>query len=199
MAMAVSLASPVIIMTRIPASEHFRMLSATSGRAGSFIPTKPTRVRPLSISTYLLGSCNKGCLLDAVSISDVVSMLVTVPSYCFNVRSRFVVSFTARPSIRRGRPASSDVFASISLRSDPVSLTTFPLRSLTCVHRLISKFGAPFTNNRLPLRGLSFDLHRTPILFRSLLNSNVNVRRQSFLQVALCDIAISEGGRLALK
>ena len=47
-AVAVSLWSPVIITTWIPASLHFSTAFFTSGRIGSIIPTKPTKIKSSS-------------------------------------------------------------------------------------------------------------------------------------------------------
>mmetsp|Transcript_28004 Transcript_28004/g.69932 ORF Transcript_28004/g.69932 Transcript_28004/m.69932 type:complete len:202 (+) Transcript_28004:1534-2139(+) len=61
MASAVSLLSPVIIMTLMPAWWHSVMEPATSGRGGSMMPTRPTYVIPCSILTKLPGSVSRWC------------------------------------------------------------------------------------------------------------------------------------------
>mmetsp|Transcript_24043 Transcript_24043/g.27011 ORF Transcript_24043/g.27011 Transcript_24043/m.27011 type:complete len:242 (-) Transcript_24043:138-863(-) len=121
-ATAVSLASPVIIITRIPASVHSFMLSATSGRAGSLIPTIPTNVKPLSISLYVAASDNNGCLATSPSFSSWKS--------CKLLSSSFF-SFTANAKHRNGLTANSVVFSSMDRRRSPVSLATVPSRNFT--------------------------------------------------------------------
>mmetsp|Transcript_30327 Transcript_30327/g.46416 ORF Transcript_30327/g.46416 Transcript_30327/m.46416 type:complete len:496 (-) Transcript_30327:1178-2665(-) len=181
MAIAVSFASPVIIINRIPASVHFKTLSATSGLAGSLIPTIPTRVKPLSMSANFEWSESKGCFLAA-------SPLPSDSSGACNFREigRCSVSFTANAKHLKGLVANSDVFAMITRRKSPVNFSTVPSLYLMCVHRLIRRLGAPFTRRRLPLplqsplpsslpSPLLPDLQRTPILFLSRLNSRVAV------------------------
>ena len=46
MARAVSIVSPVIIFTSMPASRHFWTASFTSSRSGSRMPTKPSKTSP---------------------------------------------------------------------------------------------------------------------------------------------------------
>ena len=52
MAKAVSLWSPVFIITRMPAILALAIASLTSGRGGSFIPTNPTKVIFLTSSVF---------------------------------------------------------------------------------------------------------------------------------------------------
>mmetsp|Transcript_34918 Transcript_34918/g.84503 ORF Transcript_34918/g.84503 Transcript_34918/m.84503 type:complete len:210 (-) Transcript_34918:2077-2706(-) len=98
-AIAVSRASPVIIMTRIPALVHRVMLSATSGRAGSLIPTMPTSVSPLSISLYLEGSFSNGCFEASCPSNRPSDLPKSLPS------------LTASARHRNGRCASSAIFS----------------------------------------------------------------------------------------
>mmetsp|Transcript_28895 Transcript_28895/g.40523 ORF Transcript_28895/g.40523 Transcript_28895/m.40523 type:complete len:208 (+) Transcript_28895:1042-1665(+) len=121
-ATAVSLASPVIIITRMPASVHSLILSATSGRAGSLMPTIPTNVKPLSISLYVAASDNNGCLATSPSFSS---------SKSCKLLSKSFFSFTANAKQRKGRTASSVVFSSIERRRSPVSLAIVPSRNFT--------------------------------------------------------------------
>mmetsp|Transcript_1209 Transcript_1209/g.4791 ORF Transcript_1209/g.4791 Transcript_1209/m.4791 type:complete len:272 (-) Transcript_1209:2861-3676(-) len=58
MASAVRLLSPVMTMTRTPASRQDSMLARTSGRGGSRRPARPTRVRSDSTSAYRVGSAS---------------------------------------------------------------------------------------------------------------------------------------------
>mmetsp|Transcript_17837 Transcript_17837/g.28820 ORF Transcript_17837/g.28820 Transcript_17837/m.28820 type:complete len:248 (-) Transcript_17837:440-1183(-) len=136
MAIAVSRASPVIIITRMPAWEHSRMLAGTSGRAGSLIPTIPTRVNPLSMSLYFDESFKSGWAV------------ASIPSNLSKLLSSFDSSFTAKAKHRSGRTAISVIFASIDRLSDPVSFTTLPSLIFTCVQRSNTILGAPFTRSR---------------------------------------------------
>mmetsp|Transcript_26168 Transcript_26168/g.39608 ORF Transcript_26168/g.39608 Transcript_26168/m.39608 type:complete len:268 (+) Transcript_26168:1291-2094(+) len=183
MAIAVSFASPVIIMIRMPASVHFLILSATSGRAGSFIPTMPAKVKPLSRSLYLEGSLSKGCFTRGV---------FSVGSKFLRLGSRLEVSFTASARQRRGRVASSETFLLILRLSSPVRRTTLPSRHITSVHLSISKFGAPFTYNLFP--DLLGTLHSTDIDFRSRLNSKVAIREYVDLHTSTFAFASTLGG-----
>mmetsp|Transcript_1275 Transcript_1275/g.3096 ORF Transcript_1275/g.3096 Transcript_1275/m.3096 type:complete len:537 (-) Transcript_1275:1041-2651(-) len=169
-ATAVSRASPVMTMTRIPASVHLRMLSATSGRAGSLIPTRPTSVKPLSMDSYREGSDSSGCSRTSLSPSGL------------KVRrdggSRS--SFVASARHRSGRAAMSVTVASSSLRRDPVIFATLPSRYLTWVHRSSTMLAAPLTSNRFRACCFRFFFPpplaksaRTDMLFRSRWNSRV--------------------------
>ena len=138
---AVSLASPVIIMTRIPARVHSSILAATSGLAGSLMPTIPTKVNPLSIVLKVVELPSSGCVATSRSSCGEKFRIVS---------SNWEFSLTAKARHRRGLAAISEIFSSIERRNAPVILATVPFRNLTCVHRSINKFGAPFTRRRFP-------------------------------------------------
>mmetsp|Transcript_7163 Transcript_7163/g.10745 ORF Transcript_7163/g.10745 Transcript_7163/m.10745 type:complete len:285 (-) Transcript_7163:1209-2063(-) len=160
MAMAVSLESPVMTMTRTPAWWHRLMESATSGRAGSLIPQRPTKVRSLSMLWKFLTSFRRGWLL--ASLLSVGLKDLSWP--------RSSPSLRARARQRRGRRARSDTWPITFSRNSGVSFTTLPEGSITLVHLFKSISGAPLTNRRL----LPFEsLQSTDMDLRSRENSRV--------------------------
>mmetsp|Transcript_2365 Transcript_2365/g.3783 ORF Transcript_2365/g.3783 Transcript_2365/m.3783 type:complete len:208 (-) Transcript_2365:278-901(-) len=107
MAMAVSLESPVITITRMPARAHTLMASATSGRAGSLMPARPTNVRPCSMPAKCLGSFSSGCAAASAPPAS-RSRSASAP--------RSSASLTARARQRSGRVAISVFFSRICRR-----------------------------------------------------------------------------------
>mmetsp|Transcript_30351 Transcript_30351/g.65119 ORF Transcript_30351/g.65119 Transcript_30351/m.65119 type:complete len:267 (-) Transcript_30351:1111-1911(-) len=149
MASAVILLSPVIMMTRMPASWQRWMAERTSGRGGSLIPVRPTKVRPDSTVAY--SSMFRSC--------DGRSSLAGMP---------FLMAI---PSTRRGRTDMSVIRSAMFSRSFAERAWTDPSDRMTLVHRSSSNSAAPFTNRTRSPEALF--LQRTDMDLRSRLNSRV--------------------------
>mmetsp|Transcript_8292 Transcript_8292/g.20948 ORF Transcript_8292/g.20948 Transcript_8292/m.20948 type:complete len:394 (+) Transcript_8292:1225-2406(+) len=139
-ASAVSLLSPVITTTLMPAVLHASMAPRTSGRGGSRSPAKPTKVRSLSMAMYWVWSIIITC-----------AACCSVPSYVARVL-REAPDLTAKPRQRSALVDIWDTVARISARSLSVRGTT-PSGSWTEVQRSSTHSGAPFTSSLLPPEG----------------------------------------------
>ena len=67
MARAVSPWSPVIIFTRMPAAWHSATAAMASGRGGSMLPSRPSRVKPPCMSENCSVCCCAGTVLTAMA------------------------------------------------------------------------------------------------------------------------------------
>mmetsp|Transcript_9478 Transcript_9478/g.43130 ORF Transcript_9478/g.43130 Transcript_9478/m.43130 type:complete len:379 (+) Transcript_9478:1216-2352(+) len=160
MASAVSLLSPVMTTTRIPAVLQSSMAPRTSGRGGSRRPARPQKVKSLSMDSYLAGSMRSLC-----------AACVSVPSYEPSLPSSAPV-LSAKPRQRRALEDISPTVAMISLRKSSERETTDPSGSKTLVHRSRTHSGAPLTSSEfLPLPAPSETM--TDMLLRPRSNSNV--------------------------
>ena len=159
-AAAVGAESPVIITTRMPASRQRRIEAATSGRAGSLMPTSPVKVRPRSTSTNLLG-----LLIAAGHLPSAAT-----PSHF--ARAPRPRSLVARARQRSGRRAISVNVSRIRRAHASFIRTTAPSASCRCEHRGSTDSGAPLTNNTFePPRPTG--LHSADIDLRVRENSSV--------------------------
>mmetsp|Transcript_19499 Transcript_19499/g.40075 ORF Transcript_19499/g.40075 Transcript_19499/m.40075 type:complete len:235 (-) Transcript_19499:1828-2532(-) len=169
MAHAVGLESPVIIITRTPASLQRRIDSDTSARAGSLMPVSPKKVRSDSIASNFAGSVRAfGAAVESPS-----------PPSCPPHRPSSAPSsfppFMANPIVRKGRFAMASILALTAVLSAGVSGNTAPLGSITFEHRFSSMSGAPLTQSLLGQLALSLVAGRTStdIDLRLRLNSRV--------------------------
>mmetsp|Transcript_17568 Transcript_17568/g.24575 ORF Transcript_17568/g.24575 Transcript_17568/m.24575 type:complete len:245 (-) Transcript_17568:423-1157(-) len=133
-ASAVAFVSPVIIMTRIPASRHLSIDSLTSGRGGSLIPTRPKKTISFSYFTYSSGgTLRRSCASPSIS-----------PLRIFFKASGMSV-FIASASTRRGVEAISLFSSRIRSTSALFNLVSVPSSRSMRLHRVTTISGAPFT------------------------------------------------------
>mmetsp|Transcript_9118 Transcript_9118/g.22803 ORF Transcript_9118/g.22803 Transcript_9118/m.22803 type:complete len:300 (-) Transcript_9118:1615-2514(-) len=125
MVSAVFWLSPVMTMTRMPASLQVSMAGFTSRRGGSRMPTMPMKVSPLSISSNFLGSARRG------SVSD-----TPAPMACARQRRAFMPL-----------PYSSSTLLMREARIAAVMATTLPLLSIAELQRPSTDSGAPLTRS----------------------------------------------------
>mmetsp|Transcript_28504 Transcript_28504/g.70881 ORF Transcript_28504/g.70881 Transcript_28504/m.70881 type:complete len:214 (+) Transcript_28504:232-873(+) len=164
-ALAVAAESPVIMITRIPASRQREIEVATSGLAGSLMPTIPTKTRPRSTSSNLCGSLS---IAPAGPRSSALCTLASAPR-------RF--SFTASAKQRNGRSAIISNRSRSCARSFSFRATVRPSLSRRAQQRGSTLSGAPFTKSEF--RPLSLLLQSTPIDLRERENSSVARRSYS--------------------
>mmetsp|Transcript_18815 Transcript_18815/g.49881 ORF Transcript_18815/g.49881 Transcript_18815/m.49881 type:complete len:258 (-) Transcript_18815:1472-2245(-) len=129
-ASAVSLLSPVIMITLMPAWPQAAMADLHSGRGGSRIPTSPRNVMLLSNLTKLAGSASSawsGC--DG-------------PLY---VLSSVRLSRMAKPMVRRALVAMPWISAVIAVRQASVRSLTVPSGSIILEHLVSITSEAPLT------------------------------------------------------
>mmetsp|Transcript_11570 Transcript_11570/g.30725 ORF Transcript_11570/g.30725 Transcript_11570/m.30725 type:complete len:301 (-) Transcript_11570:1607-2509(-) len=165
MALAVAAESPVIMMTRMPASRQRRIDVATSGRAGSLMPTMPRKTRPCSTSTKRCGSESSP---PAGPRSSADCTLASAPSRR---------SLTARARQRSGRSAIPSKRSRSCARSSSVMRTVRPSVRRRAEQRGSTDSGAPLTKREL--RPLSLFRQRTAMLLRERENSSVARRSYS--------------------
>mmetsp|Transcript_20494 Transcript_20494/g.67100 ORF Transcript_20494/g.67100 Transcript_20494/m.67100 type:complete len:296 (-) Transcript_20494:1437-2324(-) len=150
MAAAVCAESPVIITTRMPACLHRPMAVVTSGRAGSLMPTRPTKVSPLSIEAKRdVSESSRVCAGRGASLSYVARGPSALPS------------LTARARQRSGRRAISSNCARSFRRHASLIGTVEPSESRTAEQRGSTDSGAPLTKSELsraPTCRLSTDI-----------------------------------------
>mmetsp|Transcript_20244 Transcript_20244/g.52518 ORF Transcript_20244/g.52518 Transcript_20244/m.52518 type:complete len:279 (+) Transcript_20244:1476-2312(+) len=163
MAIAVSLLSPVMTMTRIPAARHSSMHGLTSCRGGSSMPATPTNVIFCSTSTNDLGS-----LLYAI-----LTHASTEPGLSTTAMAR-------HRSVWAPVPYSLTLLMMV-VRMASVRSTVLPL-TRTAVHRASTFSGAPLTN----ICGTPpFSIAYTDMDFRSRVNSSVNFFSYCFMMASL--------------
>ena len=179
MATAVALASPVIMMTLIPARLHKSILLDNPCRGGSLIATSPTNVKP-----------------DSISINLLESLKISSYRLFFHERSasKESPSFTARAIHRRARSPIELKADSIRFRISHDMGMILPSRSLAWEQRSRSIPGAPLTSSlhrRPPSESLSSVISisdalrsttNTPMLFRFLSNSKEAYRSQRLVK-----------------
>mmetsp|Transcript_24308 Transcript_24308/g.69834 ORF Transcript_24308/g.69834 Transcript_24308/m.69834 type:complete len:295 (+) Transcript_24308:866-1750(+) len=150
MTSAVGFVSPVIITTRMPACLHRPMAVVTSGRAGSLMPTRPTKVSPLSIEAKRdVSESSRVCAGRGASLSYVARGPSALPS------------LTARARQRSGRRAISSNCARSFRRHASLIGTVEPSESRTAEQRGSTDSGAPLTKSELsraPTCRLSTDI-----------------------------------------
>mmetsp|Transcript_82763 Transcript_82763/g.159930 ORF Transcript_82763/g.159930 Transcript_82763/m.159930 type:complete len:317 (+) Transcript_82763:1419-2369(+) len=146
MAMAVGLWSPVIMMTLMPASWHFRILGGTLDLGGSKIPHKPSRARGP-------GAKKSAKRSSAVSMPRSFSTSAAV-------RGR-----TASNKLRRACRASSSLLSAASCRSSSVMPPSATARAPATVDSTAPSFGkslsgAPFSSTQCVCSTLNFSVAR---------------------------------------
>lgn len=132
-ASAVSLLSPVMTMTRMPAFSHSAIAPFTSSRGGSSRPARPHRTRSLSTASYPAMFCRILCPL-----------CLSPPSY-FSRSPRPDPVLYANASVRSALLAMSSTALLISLFAFAVSATSLPDDVSTFVHRSMTHSAAPLT------------------------------------------------------
>ena len=93
-ATAVSIWSPVIITTRMPASWHLSTAALTSGRMGSIMPVRPIKVRPFSMASAEVSSGSasqsrfaQASTRSARSAMRLFSAMISSRSFCIMGRT----------------------------------------------------------------------------------------------------------------
>ena len=131
-AIAVSLASPVIIITPIPAVLHAWIEGFTSSRHGSLMQTYPRKAHPPSRYWYDDTSESKSCEFSAVI------------SFIFPPSRPIAIPRTLNPS-----PATFLMWVFISSLSLSLSSTCYPTAFIYFVHLSMTISGAPFRSTWL--------------------------------------------------
>mmetsp|Transcript_3602 Transcript_3602/g.6126 ORF Transcript_3602/g.6126 Transcript_3602/m.6126 type:complete len:286 (+) Transcript_3602:883-1740(+) len=151
MALAVSLESPVIMITLMPAVLHCAMHLSMPSRTGSLMHTTPRKVAPCSNSLYLLGSASRLPLFASVS------------------PAREPASGTSASARHLSPWAWSLATCAMSWKRSWASIGLVPFSPMIEVHFWMTRSGAPLSN-----RSFSFlwPLTIEDIAFRSEVKSS---------------------------